>query len=524
VRREANLGFIRNMNLGMALHPWRDVVWLNSDTRVHGDWLDRLQAAATQSPDTASATPFSNHGELMSFPASRVQHAMPDPAAHAQLDTLARGLADEAPPPLEMGCGFCMYIRRDALHAVGLLDETGLTRGYGEDSDWCLRARAAGWRHVAAPNVFVAHAGGVSFGAEKALRVRQNNAVLRRRYPDAEARFDLACVRDPVAPARQRLQRARLGFLREWIAAAAPCPAFAPAALRSPRRLHIAGPAPTGDADDPVDGIELRFCNDGQACRVSLRAALPPLPLLLDYRLPRDAEQLLQDLRSLPLEGMVYGALRGCPPELRELPARLGLPYLVRCEDDALLEPGEADFAAGARFVELPWRAQLERYRRALRGARLRCAPGTPAARSTEPRAVAPAAPLLIADALDRPVVCRRWLALARRLAREGSPTRLLLDHPTPWEHELLATGVVMPVPKLSGVSTPDLLRLAGCGAAVSLDDAPGAGWTAPRIAQRGGLALHAPASAMAREAAAAPLALAGIDLDGLEPAKTSVA
>jgi len=173
-----------------------------------------------------------------------------------------------------------------------------------------------------------------------------------------------------------------------------------------------------------------------------------------------------------------------------------------------------APFAAGASFVGLPWRAQLEPSRLALRGARLRCAPAAPAAPSDEPGVVPSAAPLLIADALDRPAVCSRWLALARQCAREGATGRLLLDHPTPWEHELLSTGAVMTVPKLSGVSTPELLRLAGCTAAVSLDDAPGAGWAGPRIAQRHGLALYAPASAMAREAAAAPLALAGIHLD----------
>lgn len=206
VRHLANLGFIRNMNRGMALHPERDVVWLNADTRVHGDWLDRLRAVAYLAEDIASVTPFSNNGELMSFPESRIAHPMPDAQRHAELDEAAREASPSA-VELEMGCGFCFYIKRRALDTVGYLDELELKRGYGEESDWCLRARAKGWRHMGATNVFVAHAGGHSFGPEKALRVAQNNAVLRRRYPDAERRFDAFVARDPLRPAREALRQ-----------------------------------------------------------------------------------------------------------------------------------------------------------------------------------------------------------------------------------------------------------------------------------------------------------------------------
>ncbi|MHB0819897.1 glycosyltransferase family 2 protein [Stutzerimonas stutzeri] len=205
IRRPANLGFIRNMNRGMALNPASDVVWLNADTLVHGDWLDRLRNTAYLGQNVASVTPWSNNGELMSFPQSRVCHPMPSAKRHAKVDRLARksGLA---PVEIEVGCGFCLYIKRDALNDIGYLDELELQRGYGEESDWCLRARSKGWRHLGATNVFVAHAGGQSFGPEKALRVFQNNAVLRRRYPDAERRFDAFVARDPLRPARETLQ------------------------------------------------------------------------------------------------------------------------------------------------------------------------------------------------------------------------------------------------------------------------------------------------------------------------------
>nr|MBF0685564.1 glycosyltransferase family 2 protein [Pseudomonas sp.] len=216
--RPANLGFIRNMNRGMALHPDRDVVWLNADTQVHGNWLDRLRAAAYASKKTASAAPFTNNGELLSFPESRVSHPMPSARELAQLDNLAKK-QPATPITIETGCGFCLYIKRSALDSVGYLDEIVLQRGYGEETDWCLRAREQGWQHVAAPNVFVAHQGGVSFKDEKALRVQHNNEILRKRYPGAEARYEAISRNDPLAPARQTLQRARLTVLPSWIRA-----------------------------------------------------------------------------------------------------------------------------------------------------------------------------------------------------------------------------------------------------------------------------------------------------------------
>lgn len=204
IRREQNLGFIKNINRGMALHQNRDVVWLNADTRVHGDWLDRLKAAAYSHKQIASATPFSNNGELMSYPVMRQQDPMLNAARQAQIDQAAAEL-NQTPVNIPVGCGFCFYIKRIAINDVGYLDEATLKRGYGEETDWCARATAKGWRHVGATNVFVAHRGGSSFGTEKALRVQQNNQIIRQRYPTLDKRFDRFIQQDPLRIAREAL-------------------------------------------------------------------------------------------------------------------------------------------------------------------------------------------------------------------------------------------------------------------------------------------------------------------------------
>ena len=62
VRHERNVGFVQSANAGLALHSHRDVVLLNSDTEVYGNWLDRLRRHAYSDPRVATVTPFQTMG------------------------------------------------------------------------------------------------------------------------------------------------------------------------------------------------------------------------------------------------------------------------------------------------------------------------------------------------------------------------------------------------------------------------------------------------------------------------------
>ena len=76
-----------------------------------------------------------------------------------------------------------MWMRRDALEAVGLLDETFFA--YHEEVDWCARARAAGWRVVYWPAAVVTHTGRGGAGSAAQVRIRKyfaaRNAILYAR-------------------------------------------------------------------------------------------------------------------------------------------------------------------------------------------------------------------------------------------------------------------------------------------------------------------------------------------------------
>lgn len=501
-RSPANLGFIRNMNRGMALHRARDVVWLNADARVCDDWLDKLREAAYYAADVATATPFSNNGELLSFPESRKSHAMPTLDEQRTLHREAAG--DTAPPPeIEVGCGFCFYIKRRALEQVGLLDEIQLKRGYGEETDWCLRAKAQGWRHVAAQRAFVAHRGGVSFGAEKLERVAFNNAILRERYPGAERAFERFYRHDPLKPHRQRLQRRRLTELGERLAAVK-----ASATVIPVDRLHLLMAL---GADQLA--FVLAYQQADAALKIELRVFDLGLPLLLDYRLPADGEQLLEDLHHLRPSALDYVQPERCPSLLQGLPERIGVPY-------RLVDPVVADApSAVIRFCE-----GATEQRTAFATLATSLLMNLPLVTVTHGTSLAPlktaAAPrlghILIADTLTDPRLAQAWLKVVRLSRRQGLACRFLLIRRTPWERSLLASGNVSPLIELSGIPGSRIPALSGCALALSLEASPASAWLAPQIARHTALPLYAPAGLVATEADAYPLSQLPAPLNAL--------
>jgi GT2 family glycosyltransferase len=500
VQNPVNLGFIRSMNRAMALSPKQDVVWLNADTRVNGNWLDRLRQIAYSDEKIASVTPFTNNGELMSFPESRFSHPMPDAEEHRRLDELAQ-FAAAAPMEIETGCGFCLYIKRRALDEAGYLDEVELLRGYGEETDWCLRARAAGWRHVGAPNVFVAHKGGISFGEEKSLRVAHNNAILRRRYPDASARFDAFCLRDPIKPARQAIQRARMDELKEWIKAGAPDAGSGTAV----NQLYIDQKPLDNDRIAGNAPLSLLWSHESSQARLTLHAQMQPLAFDLEYRLPSDHQCLLEDLRTLALDHLVFGQLIACPEQLLDLPKALSKPYRIICRDDQLLSNDSkrdwSTFGLEALSIELPWQALHSHYAKALPGARLEIKNG---GIESSVHLGTPTT-LLIADLLGADTA-NAWLNTARRIKRERLGIKLLMHGENPWSKSLLATGVVWALHTPNGLTLAECLQLAGCEGAASLAPNPGADWIAAELASAVKLPLYAIPSPVAVEAGSLPL------------------
>ena len=160
-RSPRNLGIPRNMNLAAlwALsHDYDHLLLLNSDVVLPANLADVLVEVASSHPSVGSVTAWSNSASLYSLPNNGSDPSLSHPDT---VDRISALLYDEfGPTELEVptGVGFCMMIPSEALRRVGLLDPV-FGRGYCEEVDWNLRARALGYRSLLAPGTFVYHRG-----------------------------------------------------------------------------------------------------------------------------------------------------------------------------------------------------------------------------------------------------------------------------------------------------------------------------------------------------------------------------
>jgi GT2 family glycosyltransferase/glycosyltransferase involved in cell wall biosynthesis len=208
-----NQGFVQSVNDGMSVSDTTDVILLNSDTEVYGDWVDRLQRVAQSEATIGTVTPITNNGTICSYPAFPHDNPLPLEINYPALDELASETNGDAWVQVPTAIGFCMYIKRETLNDVGLFDVEAFGRGYGEENDFCLRAQQAGWKDAAAPGIFIRHFGSLSFSGEKAERVEAALKVIRDRYPFYEHEVRTFIGSDPLKPYREALDIARLAKL-----------------------------------------------------------------------------------------------------------------------------------------------------------------------------------------------------------------------------------------------------------------------------------------------------------------------
>lgn len=155
-----NLGYAGNNNLGMRRALAQGADWLfllNDDTEMAPDCLRLLLAAGEANPKLAAVGPLVLH------------HDEPEviQSAGGQMDALLRSthllanqplaVAPSAPQPVDWLTGCALLMRGAALREVGLLDEDYYL--YWEETEWCLRAGAAGRQILLVPQARLWHKG-----------------------------------------------------------------------------------------------------------------------------------------------------------------------------------------------------------------------------------------------------------------------------------------------------------------------------------------------------------------------------
>lgn len=156
LRNTENLGFVRGNNSGLsATPPDRDVILLNNDVEILGPgWVEQLQKSAYAADDVGVV------GCRLVLPDGKLLHAgtyiLPETFWGQQIGSLETDVNQFAGDRDVQGIVFaCAYLKRQTIDAIGGLSEA--YESYFEDTDYCLRARDAGYRTVCCGAVTMLH-------------------------------------------------------------------------------------------------------------------------------------------------------------------------------------------------------------------------------------------------------------------------------------------------------------------------------------------------------------------------------
>jgi len=202
ITHQKNKGFVATANHGMRLAE-TDVVLLNSDTEVTTGWLERLSLCLDSDRSIATATPWSNNGEIVSIP-DFCHPNLPPPNPDA-VATVIKSCGKPAYPDMPTAVGFCMAVSFRAIKKIGLFDEATFGRGYGEENDFCQRAEKAGLRNVLCDDAYVVHHGGASFQPLGLKPGEESMQRLLAKHPDYQQKVAEFIATDPLAVRRKEI-------------------------------------------------------------------------------------------------------------------------------------------------------------------------------------------------------------------------------------------------------------------------------------------------------------------------------
>lgn len=317
-----NTGFVNAVNRGMVQHPDRDVVLLNSDTEVNGDWLDRLRRCAYSDPQVGTVTPFSNNATICSYPRFAKDNILPDDWPLEKLDKLFAQVNGSLTEEIPTAVGFCMYIKRNCLNQVGYFDAKAFKQGYGEENDFSMRAMDFGFRHLLCADVFVYHKGSVSFGDKAEALCESAQQMLKEKYPHYFTLVGDYCAKDPVRILRRRVDTARL--------------------MRSHRRkLLFITHARGGGTEKHVQDLATLLQPDFEVLilrptsfeGVSVEWARSREEFIIYFCLPYSYPELLDLLRSLGIFYIHLHHIIEMNQQILQLPKDLNVPYDVTVHD-----------------------------------------------------------------------------------------------------------------------------------------------------------------------------------------------
>lgn len=193
-----NLGFTRGNNTALKLiDQHRDVILLNNDTEVHDPlWVEKLQQSAYRD-------------EKIGIVGCRIRRATGDMFQHAGTympdftywgQQIGGGEKDinqyNQDHDVEGVVFACVYIKRTVINSIGYLDEDYFS--YFEDTDYCLKAKVAGFRVINCGSLTILHRehGSTSENnlSHKDMFLKSQKTFLRKWREFLDRRLDIGVV------------------------------------------------------------------------------------------------------------------------------------------------------------------------------------------------------------------------------------------------------------------------------------------------------------------------------------------
>ncbi len=174
-----NLGFAGGVNLGIKHALSKNsshIAIINNDTSISSDFLSPVLDVMQNDKKIGIAAPliqFQENGKKQFDYGGSISNLI-GRTIHDNRKTAANKLVKE----VDYVSGCCMIIKREVFEKIGYFDEKFFL--YYEDTDFCLRAKAAGFKVVVVPEVQINHQLSKTVGIKSGVKLY--NLVKSGRY------------------------------------------------------------------------------------------------------------------------------------------------------------------------------------------------------------------------------------------------------------------------------------------------------------------------------------------------------
>ncbi len=216
LRNTQNLRFTKTVNKGFKESRSEFVVLLNSDTIVTAYWLEKILLCFQSDDLTGIVGPLSNAASWQTVPVREdrenggwLVNEIPEGYTLEQMGHLVETVSSRMYPQVPSVNGFCYTIRREVINKIGTLDEEYFPTGYGEEDDFSIRARKAGFNIRVADDTYVFHAKSKSYtkevrkvltvGGRKSLDKKHGKEEIERLIANWKAEPHLPAIGDVIA-------------------------------------------------------------------------------------------------------------------------------------------------------------------------------------------------------------------------------------------------------------------------------------------------------------------------------------